>query len=181
MQVPTITPRELADRQAGGPIDLIDVRSPGEFRAVHAESARNVPLARLDPAAVARDRTAADGPLYVICQSGGRSRQACERLIAGGYANVANVEGGTGAWAAAGLPVVRGKGVISIERQVRIGAGSLALVGALLGWFVHPAFVGLSAFVGAGLVFAGVTDFCGMGLVLARMPWNRGPDLCPTK
>ena len=62
---------------------------------------------------------------------------------------------------------------MSLERQVRIGAGSLVLLGVLLGWLVHPAFFGLSAFVGAGLVFAGVTDWCGMGLLLAKMPWNR--------
>ena len=77
------------------------------------------------------------------------------------------------ACAQAGLPLVRGKQVISLERQVRIAAGSLVLTGVILGWFVHPIFFGLSAFVGAGLVFAGVTDTCGMGLLLARMPWNR--------
>ena len=83
------------------------------------------------------------------------------------------MEGGTLACVEAGLPVVRGRKAISLERQVRIAAGLLVLLGALLGWLVHPAFVGLSAFVGAGLVFAGVTDTCGMGLLLARMPWNR--------
>jgi rhodanese-related sulfurtransferase len=98
---------------------------------------------------------------------------ACARLQAAGQANVVNVEGGTLAWAEAGLPVVRGPKAISLERQVRIAAGSLVLLGAVLGWFVHPAFVGLSAFIGAGLVFAGVTDTCGMALLLARMPWNQ--------
>ena len=62
---------------------------------------------------------------------------------------------------------------ISIERQVRIIAGSLVLIGMVLGWFVHRGFFGLAAFVGAGLVFAGVTDFCSMGLLLAKLPWNR--------
>jgi predicted branched-subunit amino acid permease len=56
---------------------------------------------------------------------------------------------------------------------VRITAGLLVLTGVVLGWFVHRGFFGLSAFVGAGLVFAGITDFCGMGLLLARMPWNK--------
>jgi hypothetical protein len=79
-----------------------------------------------------------------------------------------------------GLPVVRGKKAISLERQVRIAAGLLVLLGALLGWLVHPALVGLSAFVGAGLVFAGVTDTCGMGLLLARMPWNQVNDAANT-
>ena len=76
----------------------------------------------------------------------------------------------------AGVPFVRGKKAVSLERQVRIAAGTLVLAGAVLGWFVDSAFIGLSAFVGAGLLFAGVTDTCGMGMVLARMPWNRiGP------
>jgi len=59
---------------------------------------------------------------------------------------------------------------------VRIAAGSLVLLGATLGSFVHPAFIGLAAFVGAGLIFAGITDTCGMGMLLARMPWNRRPQ-----
>ena len=63
--------------------------------------------------------------------------------------------------------------VISLERQVRIAAGSLVFIGVALGCFVHRGFYGLSAFVGAGLVFAGITDFCGMGLLLAKLPWNK--------
>jgi hypothetical protein len=88
---------------------------------------------------------------------------------------VVNVEGGTQAWDEAGLPVVRGQKAISLERQVRIAAGSLVLLGALLGYFAHPYWIALSAFVGAGLVFAGITDTCGMGMLLARMPWNQAP------
>ena len=85
--------------------------------------------------------------------------------------------GGTLAWDAAGLPVVRGKKTILLERQVRIAAGFLVLVGAVLALVVHPYFVGLSAFVGAGLMFAGITDSCGMGMLLAKMPWNRIRDV----
>jgi rhodanese-related sulfurtransferase len=175
MSIPTITPARLEElRSAGKAVDLIDVRTPVEYREVHVAFARNVPLDRLDLAAVQQRRTAPpEEPLYVICRSGSRGRQACERLIVAGCPNVINVEGGTLACVDAGLPVVRGKKAISLERQVRIAAGSLVLLGAVLGWLVHPAFVGLSAFVGAGLVFAGVTDTCGMGLLLARMPWNR--------
>jgi rhodanese-related sulfurtransferase len=123
--------------------------------------------------------------LYVVCRSGSRGKQACEKFRAAGFTNVVSVEGGTLACAAAGLPVVRNHKVISLERQVRIAAGSVVLLGATLAWLVDPAFVGLSAFVGAGLVFAGLTDCCGMGLLLARMPWNRLPDgsqpVCSTR
>jgi rhodanese-related sulfurtransferase len=174
MNVPTISPRQLADVCKNGTIDLIDVRTPVEFRELHASHARNLPLDRLDPAAVMRAREGnTDEPLYLICRSGSRGRQACEKFLAAGFSNVVNVEGGTLAWAECGLPVVRGRKAISLERQVRMAAGLLVLLGALLAWLVHPAFLGLAAFVGAGLVFASVTDTCGMGLLLARMPWNR--------
>jgi rhodanese-related sulfurtransferase len=84
------------------------------------------------------------------------------------------VRGGTEAWAAQGLPLEGTESqAIGLERQVRIAAGSLVLLGCLLGWQVHAGFYGLAAFVGAGLVFAGVTGFCGMALLLARLPWNR--------
>lgn len=165
--VATIRPDELSARLGAGG-RLIDVRTPAEFREAHVQGADNEPLDTLDPA-----RHTGDQPLYVICKAGGRGRTACERLVAAGRENVFNVEGGTQACIAAGLPIARGKGTISLERQVRITAGSLVLVGAALAWFVHPVWVGLSAFVGAGLVFAGVTDTCGMGMLLARLPWNR--------
>ncbi len=175
MEVVTIGPRELdARRQSGDPVELIDVRTPVEYREVHCPFARNVPLSGLDPAAVMNARNgAADAPLYVICKSGSRGRQACEKFLAAGYANVVNVAGGTSAWVDSGLPVNRGKAAVSLERQVRIAAGSLVLLGAVLGYVVDPYFIGLSAFVGAGLMFAGITDTCGMGMLLARMPWNR--------
>jgi hypothetical protein len=69
---------------------------------------------------------------------------------------------------------------MSLERQVRIAAGSLVLLGVALGAFVSQWLYGLSAFVGAGLVFAGLTDTCGMGMLLARMPWNRRGATCST-
>jgi len=155
-------------------VDLIDVRTPAEFREAHLKAARNVPLGRLDPAAVMQAKTnGREQALYVICQSGGRGRQACELFHAAGFANVVNVEGGTAACITAGLPVIRGPKSISLERQVRIAAGSLVLLGLLFAWLIHAAFILLSAFVGAGLVFAGITDSCGMGMILARMPWNQ--------
>src|SRR5262245_36736085 len=177
MSAPTVSPRQLAELCKNGQIDLLDVRTPVEFRELHATVARNLPLDRLDPVAVMQARNGSqEEPLYVICRSGSRGRQACEKVLAAGFPDDVNVGGGTLAWAECGLPVVRGQKAISLERQVRIAAGLLVLLGALLGWLVHPAFVGLAAFVGAGLVFAGITDTCGMGLLLARMPWNQVKD-----
>lgn len=180
MDIVTISPRELNDLRAKGqPVELIDVRTPVEFREVHVDFARNVPLHDLDPAVILRDRTADDEPLYLICRSGSRGKQACEKFLAAGYANVRNVEGGMLAWVENSLPVARGVKGMSLERQVRIAAGMLVLLGVILGWLVHPGFLGLAAFIGAGLVFAGLTDACGMAMLLARMPWNRVRTVAP--
>ena len=176
MSVQSVSPQELqAIFQSGREVDLIDVRTPVEFREVHVSFARNVPLETLNPQAVQATRARSTDPLYVICKSGSRGKQACEKLLASGIAQVMNVEGGTMACEQAGLDVVRGKKAISLERQVRIAAGLLVLTGAVLSLLIDQRWVGLSAFVGAGLVFAGVTDTCGMGLILARMPWNQLP------
>lgn len=173
----TISPRELAERQREQQADLLDVRTPAEFREVHASSARNVPLDSLDPKGVMAARNgSADQPLYLICRSGSRSAMAYKKFADAGYTNVVNVDRGTAAWESAGLPVVRGKKTISLERQVRIAAGALVLVGALLAIFLHPYYAGISAFVGAGLMFAGITDTCGMAMFLAKMPWNQVKD-----
>jgi rhodanese-related sulfurtransferase len=176
MSVSTIHPRQLQDLlNTGHSVELVDVRTPAEFEEVHVPFARNVPLDQLTAERIAATRRGTQVPLYVICRSGSRGKQACEKLFAAGLVDVVNVDGGTLAWEQAGLPVVRGKKTISLERQVRIAAGALVLIGALLAYFAHPAWIGLAAFVGAGLIFAGISDTCGMGMLLAKMPWNQVP------
>jgi len=174
MSIPVISPLGLLEIcKACRTIEIIDVRTPMEFQEVHLEIARNVPLDALDPVTVMKTRSgSAQEPLYIICRSGSRGQQACEKFVAAGFTNIVNVEGGTLACVETGLPVIRGKKVVSLQRQVSITAGLLVLLGAIL-WFVHPAFIILSAFMGAGLVYSAVTDTCPMGMVLAKMPWNR--------
>lgn len=175
MRHSTIMPHRLAELYlSGATVDLIDVRTPVEFREVHLEVARNVPLDQLAPSAVMQDRNGSqDLPLYVICRSGSRRQNACDKFHQAGFKNAINVEGGTMACEQAGLLVVRGKKVISLERQVRIVAGLLVVLGVVLSRTVHPDVIWLSAFIGAGLMFAGFTDTCGMGMMLAKMPWNQ--------
>jgi rhodanese-related sulfurtransferase len=178
---PTISVQELAQKaSSGSEIDVIDVRTPVEYREVHCSYARNFPLESLAPTTVAAQRSDNDQPLYVICLSGARGEKACAAFAAAGITNVVNVTGGTRAWDAAGLPVVRGKKAVSLERQVRIAAGSLVLAGSTAGYFGPEYWIGLPAFVGAGLIFAGITDTCGMGMILAKMPWNQVSDASST-
>ena len=171
----TISPADFASliRDKKTAVDIIDVRTPAEFQEIHLDGAKNIPLHELTREAVRSLRRDPEGPLYIVCRSGSRGMQGCEKLLQAGETNVINIEGGTLACVQAGLPTKQGKKVMSLERQVRIAAGSLVVIGAVLGWFVHPYLHGLSAFIGAGLVFAGVTDTCGMGMVIARMPWNQ--------
>lgn len=170
----TIQPRELYEWQRERALELIDVRTPAEFGEVHVQGARNIPLGDLRPGALLQELAAdPEAPIAMICRSGARAEKACQMLRAAGATRVVNVEGGTLAWIDADLPVVRGRRTISLERQVRIAAGALVLGSCLGAWLLHPALIGMAAFVGAGLVFAGITDTCGMGLLLARMPWNR--------
>ena len=173
-QLQKITAQQLAERD----VDIIDVRTPVEFREVHATIARNVPLDSLDPKAVMTERgDSEEEPLYVICKAGTRGAKAQQKFTDAGYENVINVEGGTDAWVAAGLPVVRGKKAMSLERQVRIVAGLIVFVGAVAALVTDNVyFAGIPAFIGAGLVFAGVTDTCGMGMLIAKMPWNQVKD-----
>ena len=177
-RVKTISVRQLAELDARGNIDVLDVRTPVEFGEVHAVMARNVPLDRCDPCEIMRQRNgSSDQPLYVICKSGARATKAVQKFIHAGFMNVVNVDGGTDAWVAAGLPVVRGKKAVSLERQGRIVAGGLAAAGAFAAlltdnvwWAIIP------ALMGSGLFFAGITDCCMLGMLLAKMPWNNVQD-----
>lgn len=176
MDSPTLSAPELHRRLSSGEgAVVVDVRTPVEFDEVHAPQAVNIPLDRLSADELAKAGCVkCDQPVYLLCRGGQRATKAAAWLHSAGFTHAVVVEGGTQAWIEAGLPVTRGTAkVISLERQVRIAAGALVFAGAILAHFVHPGFVWLAGFVGAGLVFAGVTDFCGMGLLIARMPWNR--------
>jgi len=150
---------------------LLDVRTPAEYEEAHIEGSVLHPLTGLDVDRV-KSLAGSKGGCFVICRSGNRAKQAAEMLSSAGVESIHILDGGMQAWESAGLPVTRGSKTMSLERQVRIAAGALVFTGAALGYFVNPAWIGLSAFVGAGLVFAGITDTCGMGMIIARMPWN---------
>jgi rhodanese-related sulfurtransferase len=167
--IATTSPRAAREQQAEAL--FLDVRTPAEFEESHIEGALLHPLTELNPEEVKR-HARGKRSVFLICRSGGRARQAAEKLAAHGLSGLQVMSGGMQAWENEGLPVNRGRTMISLERQVRIGAGAMVVVGALLGYFVNPGWIALSAFVGAGLVFAGLTDTCGMAMMLARMPWN---------
>ena len=157
--------RSLHDRV---PPQLIDCRSPGEFAAGHIPGSINIPAEELGPRAHDID---ASRPIVFVCASGSRAASAAE--LVGTGAAVAVLEGGTNAWAATGRElVVNAASTWSLERQVRLAAGSLAALGGLAG-LVDPRWATVPILVGLGLTFAAVTNTCAMASVLMRMPWNR--------
>ena len=73
-------------------IQLLDVRTPSEYRRGHIKGAKNVPLNE-----IARYTPATNETLYVICHSGVRSKMAAKKLKKKGY-DVVNVQGAMSAW-----------------------------------------------------------------------------------
>ncbi|MEV5753913.1 rhodanese-like domain-containing protein [Actinoallomurus sp. NPDC052308] len=168
----TMTPQQLHSRL--GDLTVIDVRSPGEYAGGHIAGAHNIPLDQLQPALSVLRAAAERGGLALVCASGARSQTACDRLAAAGIPAVTLV-GGTSAWAQDGRPLDRqpdGRTVWAMDRQVRLAAGSLVVLGLIVDLFV-PGARWISAAVGAGLVFSALTNTCGMAALLARLPHNR--------
>ncbi|WP_395575634.1 rhodanese-like domain-containing protein [Streptomyces sp. BK79] len=155
-------------------LTVIDVRTPGEYASGHLPGAHNIPLDHLD-AALPALKTAADrGDLLIMCASGARSAQACERLADHGI-TTATLTGGTAAWTRLGHDTHRSEGTRTpwaMDRQVRLAAGTLVLTGLLAGQRWNAA-RWLSAGVAGGLVFSALTDTCGMARILAAFPHNQ--------
>ncbi len=163
--VQTISPLEAKAKMDAGAA-LLDVREYPEWLESHVPGATLVPLGELksDP-----QRGALAPEVLTLCRSGKRATEAAQALADASVAKAFVVKGGIEEWKAAGLATQKAEGgPISIERQVRIGAGALVLLGLLV-----PRLRVVSWFVPCGLIFAGVTDFCGMGKVLSKAPWNK--------
>ena len=166
-----LTPETVEERVRQGHALLIDIREDDEFARRHIPGALSRPLSPFD--AIALPEMAGTDVIFT-CRSGMRTATNNERLAAPVDGNAYVLEGGLDNWVRAGLPVESNrKAPLEMMRQVQIAAGSLVLAGVLLGWLVSPLFFGLSAFVGAGLIFAGISGFCGMAKLLAFLPWNR--------
>lgn len=152
-------------------VRLLDVRTAGEYETAHIAGAYNVPLNTLGEHA--SEIGSVSSPVVLVCQSGQRARVAEDALRQAGMANLHVLDGGLNGWIAAGQPVIRGTQRLSLERQVRIVAGALALAGGVLSLLVSSWFALVPVFIGSGLMFSGITNTCGMALLLARLPYNR--------
>ncbi|MFE4312404.1 rhodanese-like domain-containing protein [Streptomyces sp. NPDC056891] len=171
---PSLTPLVLHRLvQEGRAPRLLDVRTPGEFRAVHIPGSYNVPLDTL------REHRAEllshlEEDVVLVCRSGARAAQAEQALAGAGLPNLRVLDGGVNAWEAAGAPVNRGPERWDMERQVRLVAGSVVLTTGLVGVLV-PGVHLIGTAIGAGLAYAALSNSCMMGVLLSKLPYNRGP------
>jgi rhodanese-related sulfurtransferase len=152
---------------------LLDVRSTDEHLSGSIPGAICIPHTEIEKQI---SRLSPDQEIMLFCKSGGRSAKACETLKKLGFKNITELEGGFNNWCENNYPIKKKRQAISIQRQVMIAAGTLVFSGAILGHLVNYNFYALSAFVGAGLMFAGFSGFCGMALLLEKMPWNQCSD-----
>lgn len=175
----TIAAAELRELLAADPdTRLLDVRTGGEFETAHIPGSYNVPLDTL--AEHAEELARFDHPVVLVCQSGGRAGQACERLTAAGGSRLSVLDGGMNSWTASGGDVERGQPRWAMERQVRLVAGSI-VIGSMLASTVFPRAKWIAAGVGGGLAFSAVTDTCTMAVLLSKLPYNRTPEVDVSK
>jgi len=166
-----LSPQEVQARIAAGRAVLVDIRESDEFARSHVPGAMSQPLSAFESAHLTIDPGA---DVVFTCRTGMRTAGACDRLAARVEGEAFVLDGGLDAWAKAGLPVTQDRNApMEINRQVQITAGTLVLLGVILGFLVAPGWFGLSAFVGAGLTFAGLSGTCAMARLLMQMPWNK--------
>jgi len=156
---------------------ILDVRERDEYDSEHIPGAINVPLSHFTSTAPGVLTHFEDRKVVLICRSGKRAELALHQARLLGFAPQGGYQvfdGGILQWKKLGNQTISKKGRhLPILRQVHLVAGSLVLLGAGFGYLLNPGFYALSAFVGAGLVFAGATGTCLMAEILGKMPWNR--------
>ncbi|WP_048327535.1 rhodanese-like domain-containing protein [Streptococcus dysgalactiae] len=92
LRIPSISVEMLVELLKQDKLQLVDVRTRKEYQGGHIRQATNTPLSGL-----AQFRGDKQEPLYVICQSGMRSKRACRFLANQGY-QVVDVKGGMSHW-----------------------------------------------------------------------------------
>ena len=160
---------------ASEPAAILDIRTPAEVAREHMPNCIFLPLQQLtrDSLNTAIENHPQGNTVYLLCQSGMRAEAAVRQLGSVEAIELVILQGGLNAIKQSGGKTIRGDGkTVSLERQVRIAAGTMVLVGVVLALNLHIGFLTVSAFVGAGLIFAGIADRCGLAFLLARMPWN---------
>ncbi len=150
-------------------VKLIDIRTPGEYINEHIKGAINKTLDELNSYVFSEDEV-----VVFHCQSGNRTLQAEGFFAQLPFKKVYILKGGINAWKKANLQtIIKTKAPFPIMRQVQIIVGFMVILGIMLSYTVSPWFNILSAFFGAGLLFAGLSGTCALANVLMFLPFNK--------
>lgn len=170
----TATPQQVQEWLRIGECILIDVREADEHARERIAGARLLPLSRFNAAHIVKAATDQQR-IVVHCKGGKRAEDALRMTGSDTGRVVLSLAGGIEGWKRANLPTISNTAVaaFSVMRQVQLVIGLGVLGGSALAWFVHPAFLAIPAFFGAGLTFAGLSGTCGLASIIVLMPWNR--------
>jgi len=167
-----ISPKNSQMLVSKGPkVKLLDVRSALEFNETHIKDSINIPIDMI--ASKIKDLSQSGQSYIVFCRTGNRSPMAADMLLQSGIRSIKVMEGGLVRWQKERLPVIKGQGGMSLERQVRLAAGVLVLLSIILTWFVHNAFIWIAIWVSCGLIYSGLTNSCLMGMLLMKLSYNK--------
>lgn len=151
-------------------VRILDVRTDAEYEAVHITGSYHVPL---DELAEHTDHLAfGTHPIVLVCESGRRAATARDLLRSADVDGIHILAGGVQAWSAAGGDVVRGTDRWAMDRQVRLVAGTIVLIGMITSLFL-PGAQWIAAGVGTGLTFSALSNTCAMAVLLSKLPYNR--------
>ncbi len=166
-RIKEIEPKDIPDNAF-----IVDIRTPAEYKAISLEREHNfTEMSKINPKEFVQQYGLKDKEIYILCNSGNRATKSAKMFQAAGFDNITVVKGGIQR-AKEQIATKVGE-AIPLERQIRIAAGLLVLIGLFLAVFASKYFLIVPLFVGAGLVYSGITGDCYMGMVLADMPWNR--------
>jgi len=164
----TITPKEFLELKDKNP-RLIDIRSESEHLREKISEAECMPIEKISD-----EQFGKDDILVFHCQSGNRTQQLQKIISKIHCKEIYILEGGISAWKKSSYPTeLDNKAPLPLMRQVQIIVGFMVVLGVILSYTVSPYFNLLSAFFGAGLLFAGLSGYCGLARILMLLPYNK--------
>lgn len=171
-EIKYINSQELQKLYDNPNLIIYDIREADEYRREHIVGAKNTPLSNFNLDQI--NEVSPNSSIVFHCQSGNRTKMNEAKFKDLPCKEVFILKDGITEWKNLGCATaVDNNAPLPIMRQVQITAGSLVVFGVILSFIISPYFALLSAFVGAGLIFAGISGFCGMANLLMLLPYNK--------
>lgn len=103
-----VTPSQLTDLINRHDALVIDLRGQGDFEKGHIIGAKHVLPSAVEPEGKLLAKSK-ESPVVLVCAVGMTASASAQKLVKAGFKQVSVLDGGVGAWTAAGLPLAKGK------------------------------------------------------------------------